>query len=130
MDTAVPEGDTGAMATVVPVQLDDRTKIYVEAAESTVLADGSGIQEAASLEDAADRAVATAEDLAASIRSFCERIVGGFQDVEERLRPQRASVDFGLDVSVEGNVYVVKGTGSASVRVTAEWDLGGAASGG
>lgn len=117
------------MPTVVPVQLDESTTIYVEAAEPTVLVDGSGIQEAASLADAADRAVATAEDLAASIRSFCERIVSGFHDAKEELRPQRASVEFGLDVSVEGNVYVVKGTGSASVRVTAEWDLGSAASG-
>ena len=115
------------MPTLVPLQLDDRTTIYIEASGPTVLADGSGIQEAASLTDAADRAISTADDVAASIRSFCERIVQGFLNVEERLRPKRASVEFGLDISIEGNVFVVKGTGAASIRVTAEWDVQGAA---
>jgi hypothetical protein len=111
------------MPTVVPLALDEHTTIYVEASEPAVLPAGSGIQEASALSDAGERAVATADDLAASIRGFCERVVGGFQDVAENLRPQRASVEFGLGISVEGNVYVVKGTGTASVKVTAEWDL-------
>jgi hypothetical protein len=116
--------------TVVPVRLDEHTLIYVQATESSVRADGSGIQEAASAADAAERAIATAQDLATSIRTFCERIVGGFQEIEERLRPDRATVTFGLDVSLEGNVYVVKGAATATVNVTAEWELGRPAEGG
>jgi hypothetical protein len=112
----------GHVSTVVPLQLDENTTILVEAAEMTVLPDGSGIEEAAA-GDPAKKVLESTLDIAGSIRAFCERIVRGFADIEERARPQRASVEFGLDISIEGNVYVVKGSGTASVRVTAEWDL-------
>jgi hypothetical protein len=111
------------VSTVVPLRIDEHTTILVEAGEPTLVATGSGIEEAASAGDAAERAIDTAQDLAGSIRTFCERIVRGFQEIEASGRPDRASVEFGLDVSIEGNVYVVKGSGTASVRVTAEWEL-------
>ena len=38
-------------------------------------------------------------------------------------RPSKATVEFGVSVSVEGNVYVVKGTGEATIKVTAEWNF-------
>ncbi|UQU68187.1 hypothetical protein COUCH_18720 [Couchioplanes caeruleus] len=44
----------------------------------------------------------------------------------DRVQPSRATVEFGLDVSMESGqatALIVKGTGSAHVTVTLEWDL-------
>jgi hypothetical protein len=111
------------MPTVVPVQLDESTTIYVEATDAAVIA-GSGIQEAASPAEVAERAINTVQDISTSIRSFCERVRLSFQQMDANLRPDKATVEFGLDVSVEGNVYVVKGSAAACITITAEWELG------
>jgi hypothetical protein len=47
----------------------------------------------------------------------------------EKARPDKASVEFGVDVGVESGgltALLVKGTGSATLTVTLEWETNGA----
>jgi hypothetical protein len=109
------------MATLVPVSLGDST-IYIEASGSATVRGTAPIQEAGAGE-ALERAVDTAQQLTESVRSCCKQIIESMRSIGEDKRPTRASVEFGLDISLEGNFYVVKGTGGGSIRITAEWEL-------
>jgi hypothetical protein len=113
------------MTDLVPVTLDDSTTIYVEASASANVPQNLVIQEAASPEDAVERALETAARLDTSIRSFCGRIVASLNQLAEEARPKKATIEFGLSISAEGNVYVVKSTGEASISITAEWEFPG-----
>jgi hypothetical protein len=111
------------MAELIPVKVGDET-IWVEASESAAVPGQSSIQEAASPREAAEKALDTAQQLTSSIRAFSASVIDGLATRGERGRPTKATIEFGVNVSVEGNVYVVKGSGGASVKVVAEWDLG------
>lgn len=59
-----------------------------------------------------------------SIRTISERVVSALKGVQ----PDRASVEFGIDVSVESGALtglLAKGTGGATLKVTLEWGSGG-----
>lgn len=115
------------MAQLVPLATEEHSTILVEAAEPAVVYGQSSIQEAGAGKDAAAKALDAATDLSSSIQSFCARAVSGFSEMAVERRPTKAIVEFGLSISVEGNVYVVKGSGQATVKVTAEWDFSGRA---
>lgn len=56
-----------------------------------------------------------------SIEAIAQRITGSLQ----RINPKRASVEFGVDVGVESGALtalLVKGTGTATLKVTLEWE--------
>lgn len=56
-----------------------------------------------------------------SIEAIAQHITGSLQ----RINPRRASVEFGVDVGVESGALtalLVKGTGTATLKVTLEWD--------
>ena len=45
-----------------------------------------------------------------------------------RVKPDHATVEFGVDASVEAGgltALIVKGTGSATLKITLEWGSGG-----
>jgi hypothetical protein len=110
------------MADLVPITFEDGTTIYVEAAERAPLPGQSAIREATA-RDVAKKAVDTAQELGNSIKGFSARVVGSLNELGDVARPTKATIEFGVNVSVEGNVYVVKGGGEASIKVTAEWEL-------
>jgi hypothetical protein len=110
------------MAMIVPVNAQGLT-VYVEAADRAPLPGQSDILEAGT-EEVAERAVATATALTDAVKGLCGEVVDGFMSLGTAVRPDKATVEFGLTVSAEGNVFVVKGSGQASVVITAEWELG------
>jgi hypothetical protein len=112
------------MAQLVPLSVGDGITIYVEAAEPAVVPGQSAIQEAAAPKTAAERALDAADDLAGAIQGCCRRLMTRFRDLPEEEQPASATVEFGLNVSVEGNVYVVKGTGQSTIKVMAQWRFG------
>jgi hypothetical protein len=60
------------------------------------------------------------DGVAESIDAISSRIVGALQ----RAKPDRATVEFGLDVGVESGQLtsmLVKGSGTATIKVTLEW---------
>jgi len=59
-----------------------------------------------------------------SITAISQRVMAAL----ERARPDRASVEFGIDVTVESGGLtglLAKGSGAATLRVTLSWDDGG-----
>jgi Trypsin-co-occurring domain 1 len=67
--------------------------------------------------------------LAESIEAIAERMTAAL----DKVRPDRASVEFGVDVGVEAGALtalIVKGTGTATIKVTLEWERGHAGGGG
>ncbi len=55
-----------------------------------------------------------------SIEAIAKRMTAAL----DRVRPDRATVEFGIDVGVESGMLtalVVKGTGTATLKVTLEW---------
>ena len=111
------------MAQLIPLGTDDRGTILIEVSGPAAVAGRSAIDEASAGKSAADKAIDAASGLSGTIPSLCARIAAGFQAMDAGRRPAKATVEFGLSVSVEGTVYVVKGSGEATIKVTAEWDL-------
>jgi len=112
------------MAELVPLTFENGRTIYVEATDHVVVRDQDGIQEAAKGKDAVTKAVDAAQELSQSVQALCASVVGDFMAMTEG-RPTKATIEFGVNVSIEGNVYLVKGAGEASIAITAEWDLSG-----
>jgi hypothetical protein len=60
------------------------------------------------------------EDVAAAI----EGIVGQIAGTLEKVKPRKASVEFGIEVATEAGkltALLVKGSGTASMKITLEW---------
>ncbi len=54
----------------------------------------------------------------------CKVLVGAFEQLKEQsLPPRKASAEFGLQFNTEGNIYVVKASGQASIKISVEWEL-------
>ena len=109
------------MADLVPVTFEDGTTVYVEPTKSAVRPGQGGIQEAGV--GAAERALDTAQQLSNSIKAFCSRVALSFHELKAAARPDKVTIEFGINVSAEGNVYIVKGTGEASIKLTTEWQF-------
>jgi Trypsin-co-occurring domain 1 len=58
-----------------------------------------------------------------TIKAYCTSLVKTFQSLASEYAPDNITAEFGLKLSGEGNVYVVKTTGEASLKITAEWKL-------
>jgi len=54
------------------------------------------------------------------IKPFSEAIINNFQQLKPK--PDTASAEFGLSVTAEGSIFVVKASGEASVKITLNWN--------
>jgi hypothetical protein len=54
------------------------------------------------------------------VKPFCEAIVDNFQTLSTK--PTSASAEFGLNVSAEGNIFIVKASGQATLKITLNWN--------
>lgn len=70
------------------------------------------------------------EDVALKLLSFeeitdtLEGIVGSLNAALQKIKPKKASVEFGLEVAVESGkltALLVKGSGTATLNITLEW---------
>lgn len=55
------------------------------------------------------------------IQPFCESVINNFEKLKRK--PISASAEFGLSISGEGNLFVVKASGEATIKVTLNWSL-------
>lgn len=55
------------------------------------------------------------------IQPFCESIINNFEKLKRK--PGSASAEFGLSIAGEGNLFVVKASGEATIKVTLNWSL-------
>ena len=76
-----------------------------------------------SVEDTPKKALDLAERLSDTIKAYCASLIAGIRDLPKEAVPRTVTVEFGLKVSGEGNVYVVKTSGEASLKITAQWQL-------
>jgi hypothetical protein len=93
---------------IVPVALADGTTIQIQA---TAL---GGEEEVAF-------GVLSFDDVRQAIRGIAREIGGVLAEVQ----PRKASVEFGLEVGIAAGQLTalwVKGTGTASMKITLEWD--------
>jgi hypothetical protein len=56
-----------------------------------------------------------------SIKPFCESIISTFDGLINK--PESAVAEFGLSIAGEGNLFVVKASGEASIKITLTWSL-------
>lgn len=70
------------------------------------------------------------EDVAFKVLSFdevtktIEGIAGSLNAALQKVKPKKASVEFGLEVAVESgalSALLVKGSGTATLKITLEW---------
>jgi hypothetical protein len=54
------------------------------------------------------------------IKPFSEAIIHNFQQLDTK--PDSASAEFGLSITAEGNIFVVKASGEASIKITLNWN--------
>ena len=106
------------MARLIKMQCDE-TEIWVEVEEvgtTQSLKDLGGVE-------AAQKVVASFEKISETIRAFCRSLVTSFREMEQKTAPHKITAEFGLKISGEGQVFVVKSTAEASLKITAEWEL-------
>lgn len=90
---------------------DGETSFFIE---STEVEGSSGLQQASGhVEKEFDK-------LLNRVKPFCESIINNFQDLS--IKPDTASAEFGLSVSAEGNIFVVKASGEATIKITLNWN--------
>jgi hypothetical protein len=90
---------------------DSQTFFFIE---STPVEDSGGVQQATGhMEKEFDK-------LLERIKPFCESIINNFQGLSNK--PDSASAEFGLNVTAEGNVFIVKASGQATLKLTLNWN--------
>ena len=60
------------------------------------------------------------DKLLETVRPFCESITNSFQELSTK--PHSVSAEFGLNVTSEGNIFIVKASGQATLRITLNWN--------
>jgi hypothetical protein len=82
--------------------------------ESSDIQDNGGVQQATSpMEKQFDK-------IMERVKPFCETIINNFQSLS--IKPDSASAEFGLSVTAEGNLFVVKASGEASLKIILNWN--------
>jgi hypothetical protein len=97
---------------VVKADLGDGRLIQVEVQTTGDPERDVGIRDVLSFEGVVDTIEALTENLMRALR---------------RARPDKATLEFGIDIGVEAGALtalVVKGTGTATVKITLEWAAG------
>jgi NTP-dependent ternary system trypsin peptidase co-occuring protein len=61
------------------------------------------------------------EDMLGKVKPFCESIIKNFEGLSKK--PDSASAEFGLKISAEGNLFIVKASGEATLKITLNWSL-------
>jgi hypothetical protein len=61
------------------------------------------------------------EEMLQKIKPFCQSIIETFEQLS--VKPNSASAEFGLKLSAEGNLFIVKASGEATLKVTFNWSL-------
>ena len=106
------------MLRLIKMKCDD-TEIWVEVEEI-----GSEDRpQMASVSESMEKAVRSFENISDTIRAYCASLVKTFKRFDKEMAPDRIRAEFGLKVSGEGNVFVVKSAAEASLKIMAEWQV-------
>ncbi|KKG83435.1 CU044_2847 family protein [Methanosarcina mazei] len=117
----VQKNEVNQVIKLVPVKFQDGT-VYIEGVGSAKSSEGSSIKEASSV-DSIQKSLITAQKLTNTIKDFCGNTINSFHELGENAKPSRATIEFGLNISVEGDVYIIKSSSEASIKIMAEWNF-------
>jgi hypothetical protein len=95
----------------------DETEIWVES-EGEAEAE---VPERVSVIGKATKKVIPFKNVSDTVRAFCTSLVESFEGLKPA--PNRISAEFGLKLSAEGTVYVVKSTAECSLKITVDWQI-------
>lgn len=105
------------MSTLVKMKLGEST-ILVEAADDNRRFLGSGEDVIGAVDKAYEQLVQN------EIVQNCRVLIGAFEKLKEQtIAPSKGTVEFGLQFTGEGNIYLVKASAQASIKITLEWQL-------
>ena len=113
------------MPKLVPMYLDEHTTIWIEAAEDVEVEGEMPISPIrdASVGEEIDKAIKSLQQVSSTIKGYCAAAIQTFEDMGEGVCPDRAVIEFGVQLSAEGNAFVVKGSAQANLKVTVEWNF-------
>lgn len=105
------------MSKLVKMKLGENT-ILVEAADDDLRLVSAGDE----VLDAVDKAY---EKLVQNeVVENCRVLIGAFEKLKEQsIAPSKGTAEFGLQFTGEGNIYLVKASAQASIKITLEWQL-------
>jgi len=106
------------VARLIKIRCED-TEIWMEAEE---VAGDLGPQRVSGIE-CIEKAVYSFERISDTIRAYCASLINTFKGINKELAPDKIRAEFGIKISGEGNVYVVKSAAEASLKITAEWQI-------
>jgi hypothetical protein len=89
---------------------DNETLFFIE---STEVEGSSKVQQATGFSDK------QFDKLLQKIKPFCDSIIDNFQTLSTK--PDSASAEFGLNITAEGNIFIVKASGQATLKITLNW---------
>ena len=95
-----------------------RTTILVEAADDDLRAVGAGTEVVEAVDQLYGRLVRN------EIVENCRVLIGAFEELQKQaIAPSKGTAEFGLQFTGEGNVYLVKASAQASIKIGLEWQL-------
>ena len=94
------------MANLIKVKFDG-AEIWIETDEEA--AEAEAVPERVSVLEKAEKFIPF-EKVSDTIKAYCTGLVKTFKELEPEHSPNRISAEFGLKLSGEGNVYIVKST--------------------
>ena len=95
---------------VVPVRLEDGTVIYVRASSLGGEEDVMGIENVLPFKE---------------VTQTIEKIATNLANTIKRVKPDKASIEFGIEVAVESgsiSALLAKTTGTGNLKITLEWE--------
>ena len=59
-----------------------------------------------------------------AIKPFCKSIVNAFEGLEgETKKPDSLTAEFGLSIAAGADLFIVKASGEATIKITLKWGL-------
>ena len=107
------------MVNLIQLKCDD-AEVWIEAEEQVV---SEKRPQRVSVSESMERTILSFEKISDTIRAYCTSLVRTFKGFKTEYAPDRIKAEFGLKVSGEGNVYVVKSAAEGSLKITAEWEM-------
>ena len=103
------------MSKLIKMKCDD-TEILVEVEDTE-----EEIPRRVSVEEPIKKVLISFEEVSNTIKAYCGSLVKTFKSMDKELIPHKVGVEFGIKISGEGNVYIVKSSAEASLKIIAEW---------
>jgi altronate dehydratase len=87
---------------------------------NTLFIESSEVEGSSNVQQATGFSEKEFDKLLHRIKPFCEAIVDNFQTLSTK--PNSASAEFGLNITAEGNIFIVKASGQATLKITLNWN--------